>query len=306
MPLGSIRVKVISITIAALALSAAFSIYITLTDQRSNLLDETRKNLTITGDILSNVIGNIMRSGEAPIATKILADIQGLEEFTDIAIYRTDGTIAFHDEQTIEMVNLFLGEDRYKPSERADVRFLEGEHFQKVLDTGMPLAVESTKERKFEYFLPILNDAECRACHGDTGSIRGIAHFEASTDQIYQRIGTARNTLTFFSIISGIVIIFVLFLLLRQIIIIPLLAIGSAVEKVGKGDLEVRVVLKAPDELGSLASEVNGMIGGLKDLSRHETEQEHPQPARSVREFLEDLHRGWPAISLMRLGSPCG
>ena len=69
MTLRSIRVKVISVIIAVLSLSVAVSIYITVTNQRTNLLDETRKNLTITGDILNSVIRNIMLSGEAPIAT---------------------------------------------------------------------------------------------------------------------------------------------------------------------------------------------------------------------------------------------
>ena len=58
MAIRSIRVKVISVIIIVLALSVGVSIYITVTNQRSNLLNETRKNLTVTSDILNTVIRN--------------------------------------------------------------------------------------------------------------------------------------------------------------------------------------------------------------------------------------------------------
>jgi HAMP domain-containing protein len=289
----SIRVKVISVIIVVLALSVGFSIYITVTNQRSNLLDETRKNLTVTSEILNNVIRNIMLSGEAPIATGTLADIQEIEEFTDVSIYRTDGTNAFHDSATIDRVNMFIGREAFEPTERADLQMIDNTHFQEVLATNTPVDVESPKEQRFEYFFPILNYAECRSCHGDTGFIRGVAHYEVSTARIYEQITDARNTLTIFFVVSGVVIAFVLFIMLRRIIINPLLMIGSAVEKVGGGDLDITVEARSQDELGSLAFEINDMIGGLRDKSRLEIENSVIETRNQEnRKYLENINEG--------------
>ena len=293
MAIRSIRVKVISVIIVVLALSVGVSIYITVTNQRSNLLEETRKNLTVTSEILNNVIRNIMLSGEAPIATGTLADIRGIQEFTDVAIYRTDGTNAFHDSATIDQVNMFIGKEAFEPTERAELRMIDNTHFKEVLATNTPVGVESPRERKFEYFFPILNYSECRSCHGDTGFIRGIAHYEVSTAGIYNQITEARNTLTIFFVVSGAVIAFVLFITLRRIIINPLLTIGTAVEKVGEGDLDITVESGSQDELGSLASELNVMIGGLRDKSRLEIENSVIETRnRENRKYLENINEG--------------
>ncbi len=293
MAIRSIRVKVISVIIIVLALSVGVSIYITVTNQRSNLLNETRKNLTVTSDILNTVIRNIMLSGEAPIATGTLADIREIEEFTDVAIYRTDGTNAFHDNATIDSVNMFIGKEAFEPTERAELRMIDNTYFQEVLSTNTPVSVESPKEQKFEYFFPILNYAECRSCHGDTGFIRGIAYYEVSTAGIYKQITDARNTLTIFFVASGVVIAFILFIMLRRIIINPLLTIGTAVEKVGGGDLDITVEAGSRDELGSLASEINDMIGGLRDKSRLEIENSVIETRNQEnRKYLENINEG--------------
>ena len=293
MTINSIRVKVISAIIAVLVLSVGVSIYITVTNQRSNLLEETRKNLTVTSEILNTVIRNIMLSGEAPIATGTMADIQGITEFTDIAIYRTDGTNAFHDNATIDRVNAYNKEVMFEPTERAQLRIIDNKYFDEVLATHTPVDVEIPLERKFEYYFPILNYAACRVCHGDTGFIRGVAHYEVSTERIYNQIARARNTLTVFFVASGLVIAVLLFTLLRRIIINPLLTIGAVVEKVGGGDLDVSVQADSRDELGALATEINDMIDGLREKSRLEIENSIIETRnKENRKYLENINEG--------------
>ncbi|MBT3273704.1 MAG: HAMP domain-containing protein [Spirochaetales bacterium] len=293
MAVRSIRLKVVSIIIAVLVLSVAVSIIITVRNQRENLLDETRKNLTITGDILNSVVRNLMLGGEAPIATETLADIQGIEEFIDITIYRPDGTNAFNDDSTIKLVNSYIGKEMFESTERAELRRIDNENFDEVLKTNTPVDVESPDERTLEYYFPILNYAECRSCHGDSGFIRGIAHYQVSTEQIYNTIDSARNLLAVFFVASGFIIAFVLIILLRRIIIGPLLEIGSAVGLVGTGNLEVRVDLKSKDELGTLAVEINSMIGGLREKNRLEIENSVIDARNQEnRKYLENINEG--------------
>ncbi len=293
MTIRSIRVKVVSAIIIVLAVSVGVSIYITVTNQRSNLLDETRIHLRTTAEVLNNVIRNIMLSGEAPIATGTMTDIQGIEEFSDVEIYRTDGSNAFHDNATIDEVNDYLGENYFEPTERVEIRLIDNDNFDRVLATNTPVAIETPANRTFEYYFPILNYADCRACHGNTGFIRGVAHYEVSTDRIYAQIAGARNTLTIFFVASGLVIAALLVIMLRRIIINPLLAIGTAVEEVGGGDLDVTVHAKSDDEIGALATEINEMIGGLRDKNRLEIENSIIETRnRENRKYLENINEG--------------
>lgn len=52
---------------------------------------------------------------------------------------------------------------------------------------------------------------------------------------------------------------------IRRTILVPLLRVSSAMEKVGSGDLDARVDLHTKDELGDMALRFDGMVMGLKE-----------------------------------------
>ncbi len=293
MKIRSINVKVVSIIIAILGASVAVSILISVRNQRTNLLDETEKNLTVNSAILNNVVRNIMLSGEAPIARSTLRDLKNIQEFDDIEIYRTDGTNAFSDAETIELVNEYIGEDYFTGTERAEKRTIDTEGFQRTLESNTPVAIESPDERAFDFYFPILNLPECRDCHGYGDFIRGVAHYKVSTAGIYERIAGARNTLALFFVAAGLVIAGAMIVALRRTIINPLLVIGSTVTAVGEGNLEKSVELDQKDELGTLASEINSMIVGLKEKSRLEVQNSVIEARNEEnRKYLENINEG--------------
>lgn len=289
----SIQAKVVSIIIFVLALTIAASIYITATNQRTNLLDETRQNLSVTSEVLNNVVRNIMLAGEAPITQSTLADLKAIEKFTDISIFRTDGTSAFHDDSTIKLVNAYQESVEFSVTERSPLTRLDSPYLDQVLEKNTSVYVETPDARKAEYFFPIINFAECTACHGYAGSIVGVAHYEASTEGIYNRIATARNTLLIFFLATGTFLAALLIILLRQTVLKPLLTIGKTVNEVSEGNLDAKIKLKAKDELGTLARELNNMIEGLKEKSRLEI-QNRVIDARNQenRKYLDNISEG--------------
>ncbi len=293
MKIRSINVKVVSIIIAILAVSVAISIIISVRNQRNNLLDETEKNLTVTSAILNNVVRNIMLSGEAPIARSTMQDLQGIQEFQDLEIYRPDGTNAFSDDETIELVNDYIGGDYFEVTERAEPRSINTEGFRKTLESNTPVAMASAEEQTFDFYFPILNYPECRECHGYGEFIRGVAHYEVSTAGIYRRIAGARNTLALFFVGSGLVIAAAMIVALRRTIINPMLVIGSTVAAVGAGDLDRTVRIDKKDEIGTLASEINSMIVGLKEKSRLEVQNSVIEARNEEnRKYLENITEG--------------
>lgn len=291
--LSSVQAKVVSVIILVLALAVAGSIYLTVTSQRADFLEETSRSLAVTSGIINDVIRNTMLVGEAPIAVRTMNDLQASGEFEDIAIFRRDGSAAFNDASTIEEVNEFLGGQAFFVTERLPQRRLDNADFQRVLQSNTPRLVETVEDRTTEYYFPILNYSECRTCHGTSEFIRGVAYFRVSTARVYDEIARTRNTLTLFFVGAGVVLALIIILMLRRIVLQPVLRIGETVNDVGQGNLETHVNVDTQDELGRLASEINVMIGGLKEKNRLEVENRVIEAKNEEnRKYLDNINEG--------------
>jgi len=261
----SIRLKIISVVVLSLILTIVVILYVTTKNQRDNLLFAHEKTLTTSTAILNVTIRNIMLNGEAPIAVRTLKNLQTIQDIEELEIYRVDGNRAFHDYETLDVVNRNLGKSVFKKTERQEHKTFDNDHFRDVLDTSVPKRVELRNMREMEYYFPILNVPDCRVCHGTDHFIRGVAYFRISTQGVFDQIRNANLLLTGVFVIAGILISTVLVLFLGRAVISPILTIGGTVLKVGKGDFGVRVPVKSRDEIGRLGKEINLMIQGLEE-----------------------------------------
>jgi len=276
-----------------LAIAVAGSIILTVSNQRDSFLEETSRSLSVTSQILNDVIRNTMLAGEAPIAVRTVADLQTNSEFADIAIFRRDGTNAFHDDATINTVNANLGMKEFEVTDRAELRTMSNADFQHVLDTNTPVLVQSMENRTAEFYFPLLNYADCRVCHGTDHFIRGVAYFRVSTDRIFNEIDRTRNTLTLFFVGAGIVLAGIIIFMLRRIVLQPVLSIGATVNDVGQGNLDASVSVQTRDELGRLATQINSMITGLKEKNRLEVENRVIEAKNEEnRKYLDNINEG--------------
>jgi HAMP domain-containing protein/HPt (histidine-containing phosphotransfer) domain-containing protein len=293
MKLVSIRFKVVLTIIIVLIITVSISIFLTVSTQQSNLLDSMRNNLSVNNGILNTVIKNLMLSGEAPIANRTMDDLKALQEFKEIEIYRVDGTIAFSDYSTLDVVNENQNKIVFEKTPRADFGMIDNPDFKTVLETNTPKHVELLSSREMEYFFPILNLPDCRACHGTESFIRGVAHYKVSVDEIFIQITNARNVLTVFFLITGIFIAVILIRMMQRIVLKPVLSIGSVVAKVGAGDLDIRTNIKSNDEFGILGLKLNDMISDLKDKRNLELKNREIETRnRENKKYLDNINEG--------------
>jgi HAMP domain-containing protein len=293
MRLNSVRIKIVSAIIAVLGLSIAVSIYITTANQKNNLLEATRRNLSVTNEVLNTVIRSIMLSGEAPIAVRTMEGLKSIQEFQEISIYRTDGTTAFNDYTTVDFVNNFQDKIKFPRTPRTEKRMNENSTFKDVLTTNTPRQIESPQEQKMEYFFPIMNYAECRVCHGDKPFVRGVAHYQVSTAGIYRQIGDAGVLLSEFFVFVGILIAAGIIYLTQRIILRPVFRIGGVVGEVGRGNLDASINIRSRDELGDLAGKINDMIDGLKTRNRLLVENKMIEARNQEnRKYLDNIAEG--------------
>ncbi len=288
----SIRFKIVSIIVIVLLASAGTTLYVSLRNQRESLLAAAANTLSANTDILNTVIRNIMLAGEAPVAQKTMGGLASLDGFQDAAVYRVDGTVAFHDYATIDAVNRYQ-KFQFGRTPRSKERTLESPYFQEVLRTNAPVNVENREAKELEYFFPILNTQDCRECHGYGGFIRGVAHFKISIEGIYDRIGSAGRLLSALFAVMSAAIALVLILSLNRVIIAPILGVGEAVTRVGAGDLGTTVSLRSRDELGALGQKLNQMITGLRERDQLMIENERIETRnRENRKYLDNIQEG--------------
>ena len=293
MKLRSIQTKVILTVMAVLAVSIAMLMFITLRNQRNNLLEQQFNNLVTNNTMLTAMIRNVMLDGEAPLAVGTLNDLKEIPEYEELEIYRRSGQIAFSDYSTLKQVNETQDMVSFDRTPRVEQKTLSTEAFQHVLESNTPTTVRNLEGEQMEYYFPMLNYQECRTCHGDDHFIRGVAYYRVSLAGIFSRIDSARQTLTLYNLAIGAVIALLMILLMRRVIVNPVLSIGRVVTRVGDGDLDVQAKVKTSDELGSLSEKINSMISGLKEKNRLET-QNRVIEARNQenRKYLDNILEG--------------
>ena len=262
---SSVRTKIISIIVVSLVVTILVILFVSTRIQRNNLQSANEKTLATSTAMLNITIRNLMLNGEAPIAVRTITDLQNVQDLKEVEIYRTDGSRAFHDHTTLETVNRNLKKPFFKRTARLPNKVIDNDYFRAVLESETPRRVELKSRREMEYYFPILNLPECRACHGAGHFVRGVAYFRLSTRKVHEQIVESNVILAGIFIAAGTFLGIVLVLFLKRVIVLPLLQIGNAVRRVAGGDLQTRVSVRSRDELGELGDEINTMIKGLEE-----------------------------------------
>lgn len=124
--------------------------------------------------------------------------------------------------------------------------------------------------------LPLRNKPSCHGCHPPDRQVLGVMDLEVSLD----KAGASLKELAakhFAGLLTGFGIILAVFLLQGvRLISRPLRQLTDGMQKVGTGDLNVRVNEGRQDEFGYLARGFNSMVTSL-DGARKEIEELHSQ-----------------------------
>lgn len=290
---SSIQIKVISLILLIMTITITVVLIITLNNHREDLIESNENTLSVNTSILNTAIRNIMLSGEAPIATKTLEDLQSLNTLNNVDIYRVDGTPAFSDYSTIDSVNNYQKMFQFEKTERIMGGMEDNSNFQMVLNTRTPQINELVDTRELEYYFPILNYKDCRVCHGEDEFIRGVVHLKISLNSVYKTVRSSTILTIILFIGVGLMISLLLFISLKRVVLSPLNKISYVVNEVGDGNLEEVVHLKSHDELGLLGRAINSMISGLKERNRLQIENSVIEAQnRENRKYLDNIQEG--------------
>ena len=275
--------KVNAVILAALILGIG-SVSFYLTASLFTTIEEGRQeSLVRESEIVYEAIEQLMVPGEAPLVVNYFEGLRTVDSAFNVALYRTDGSPAFSDNQTIQEVNnnissrMFeqIGERDEGVTPQMDLPPIDENRFSEATAIPPVDVLYQTREQDTYYariHRSLINLPKCAVCHGSDHTIRGVIDIRTEvTDSVARQ---QRSVVTASGFFLGLVLVagIVLSAFLRRMVINPVQQIGSVCEAVTDGDFEQHVALPQNDEIGRLGNTVNTMVQGLKErfhLSRY-------------------------------------
>ena len=264
----SINIKITLFIVFFLMFIFVIVLYLSMSNTGNSLSTATDRTLRTNAQTIDRAIRSIMLSGEAPIAVRTIRSLQKIQGLEKIDLYRTNGLTAFHNYETLDLVNAQQQAFQFAKTPRIAKKGIDSPLFQNIINEKRPIKFEDKLNQHFEYYYPFTNEPECQMCHGASKDILGVLHLEISTAELNMQIKKAGFTLSAILIIAGVLIAFSLILFLNRLIIDPLGKIGNIVAQVGQGNFDVKVEIARGDEIGIISDQINRMVRDLKEQDR--------------------------------------
>ena len=236
--------------------------------ERADLLKAEEKRLSTAAELYASVLRNLMLSGDASLAPRITSSLKAASDFDEVDLYRTDGTPAFADYATVDFVNSRQNRVIFERSPRRAGQAASSETFKEAVREEKPRVLELGREKKLDYWFPLLNFVECRQCHGGSPFVRGVLRLTVSTEEVS---GTTTRTAWAFGLAGFLLVtasaLGLVFLLRSRTVRAPKAAepetVASAAQKPESEKTEEQVRHEPIDFLESLTAQARSTAESL-------------------------------------------
>ena len=135
-----------------------------------------------------------------------------------------------------------------------------------VLETVEPSRIVEARGDSGRFltdFVPVANGVQCWQCHSDDHQVRAVIEVSRSLADIDHQVNMSR----LFAIAAGVLTIVLIWLsiniFMRRVVVRPINHMAAIVREVGDGNFGARTSVGNRDEIGYLATQINGMVEGL-------------------------------------------
>ncbi|HXX36239.1 MAG TPA: ATP-binding protein [Thermodesulfobacteriota bacterium] len=260
----SLVFKVIFITSLILIFAISFNVWWNTSLHGASIEKLTEDKTKIISEFIEENVIRAMEKGRHFDMHRILRTFGTYRNIRRISLFDMDGTIKASTQ-----------EDELNKKVKDVATYLENRSFTREEKVRLRDG-KIERERVYYFNTPILNRPECFQCHDKEKKIIGVLTVANSLKEM----DTMISKIEIHSIILAVIIIgflsFVLGFLFLKFVNIPIKMLTETMKKVEKGDLSARVNVRGRDEMGSLAQNLNIMIGKL-NLAKQEAEQYHQE-----------------------------
>jgi len=260
----SINTKIFFVLTVTLTLVFGATFYFLSGQQHKIVMQQSQTGAEETAYALLASLETLMLAGDGNLAHDWLERVRKESKIEQVDIFRTDGSHAFRDLNTIHQVNGFLNTQAFMrpalaPKQASDI----SSNDFKEASQGKPIVV--SQDQKLTFLLPIPLGEQCKTCHGyDSSPVRGILRITTSTASAMQKIEAVRLQGLIISIISMLLLGGILFFYMKKWIISPISKLSLASEKISHNDLDIHLDIQGDDEISALATSFNHMVECLQ------------------------------------------
>jgi diguanylate cyclase (GGDEF)-like protein/PAS domain S-box-containing protein len=237
-------------------------------EQGALLKEDHERTMRKLSETVIRGLEAVMLQGSAESVYRYFESVQSVRGIAALRVLRTDGTEAFHNNRTIDLVNARLGTPAFKPTARAHVApfSLASPYLQRALKEADAVSYYETGAQGAHLMTvlhPLANAEACHGCHGGDHTLRGVVMVTTSLDATDRAVrGLRHKTLAVLAAaLAGIVVL--TYALIRLVVVRRVRTVSDAMHTIVLGDYSTRVPDSSRDELGDMARSFNRMAENL-------------------------------------------
>jgi len=209
---------------------------------RSAFVDVARERSGSTSEIINRSIERVMVNGRADITRAMVEDLRGMGGIEQLDVIDGEGKKAF----------------------TADTVATEREAIETLKKTSSPYSVR--RGSSLVLYSPLLNGPECVECHPEGKDLLGATKVTVSLKDVLERGSSLVTSAILWSLVGVALMGALLWVLLRQLVTLPVRRIQSAAESLAEGDLTVDAGVSSRDEIGRLWSSLQESLRTLSGV----------------------------------------
>lgn len=246
----SLELKVLAVVGAMLIAGVIFAGLMAVWMQKSTLSSITEFSSQKTADLVFQSIETTMLEGKADITKKIVQDISKIQGIEDISVLGSEGRKAFE-----------AGSAAHEAVALAELK------------SGKDLLVRREAAR-LTFYKPLKNIPSCHACHDKDKAVLGAVKVSVTLEKEYKKAMALVTMMIGISIVASVCFSFLLWMMLRKMVVKPVKSIEAATAGVAGGDLSFLVENISGDEIGRMSmllkesfQSLQGVLQRIKELS---------------------------------------
>ncbi|MHB8873425.1 MAG: sensor histidine kinase [Myxococcaceae bacterium] len=255
-------VKLVVLIAGVTSLTFATFAYLGLRTDQRDLIAEVVRGAALFSETIKSSTYHHMLADNRPEAYRIIETIGQQEGIERVRIFNKDGRITFSTAPNE------IGAMVDTHAESCFACHADGEPIERPTVTSRSRIFTTNGHRSLGMVTPIYNERGCTqaACHthSETQRVLGVVDISLSLAKIDEELAGLRRGKLAMAIVSVLFLVAAVAFFADRFLVRPVRALARATEQVARGDLEHRIEVNTPDELGALALSFNVMTDALK------------------------------------------
>jgi signal transduction histidine kinase len=215
--------------------------------EQQNMDDRSRETARLLAQTTENSLEVSMLNNAADDIRRSIHEVEEGNEIDSVAVYRRNGTVWVSSDGPISLD--------------------EGRRSALMSSMTTERTVASEGESRLSVFVPVPMQAECVGCHAEGQDVLGAVEVRLDQRPFEERFAQGARVSLLLAGIPLLLGIGLTIVALRRSVLSPLAEVSDAAERIGQGDLSVRLPSYRVSELDTVSSTFNDMAERIESQS---------------------------------------